>query len=184
MDLAIPSFAFISASLDAASAFGLAAVIAALLWPFYAKRETVLLIQCIGTSAFALHFILIEALTAAGTSCIVLIQLLTAAAVRSRLQLWLIYSASGVVLIFLTFATWHGLPSILASTASLLGMFSRLQRSTTRMKTGLLISCPLWATHNFMVGSVFGLTIDAASGGTLVFVLCKKAFWRHAHPNR
>jgi hypothetical protein len=131
------------------------------------------LIQCIGTSALTLHFVLIGAETAATTSIIALAQLLAAAIVQNRRQLWLIYGASGIALVCATVTTWDGLPSILASIGSLLAMVARLQQSTTFMKAGFLISAPFWAMHNIMVGSVFGLTVDVVSTASIIAALCR-----------
>lgn len=169
----VTSLAFISDHTNAVSLLGSMAVVTVLVWPLFSDRRMILLIQCIGTSAFALHFLLIGSKTAAVTSCIALVQLLAAAVVRSRLQLWLIYGASGIVLVCATVATWNGLPSILASIGSLLAMVARLQQSTSLMKAGFLISAPFWAMHNFIVGSVFGLTVDVVSTSSIIAALCR-----------
>jgi hypothetical protein len=167
------SFESITNYLTLPSLFGVVAVAAVLLWPFASRRRLVLLVQCIGSSAFAVHFVLLGAETAAVASCIALIQLLAAAVVQSRLRLWLIYGASGLTLLCLTAMTWHGLPSVFASIGSLLAMVARLQQSTVRMKVAFLASGPFWAIHNFIVGSMFGLTVDMVAAGSTIVALCR-----------
>lgn len=174
--LSVPWFDFISAYLNAAALFGAMAVAATLIWPFCSGRCTILSIQCVGAGAFALHFLLIGSGTAAITSLIALIQLLAAATSQSRSQLWLIYSTSGIALILAIVMTWNGLPTIFAGIGSLLAAVARLQQSAARMKAGFLISAPFWVTHNFLVGSIFGLTVDVVSTTSLVVALCRIGF--------
>jgi hypothetical protein len=156
--------------------FGFVAVAMVLVWPLFSTRRTVLSIQCLGSTAFSAHFLLMGAETAAITSLIALVQVLGSTIVRSHSLLWLIYGVSSTLLVLATIATWDGLPSILAAIGSLLATVARLQQSTARMKAGFLISAPFWVTHNFLVNSLFGLTVDMVSTTSLTFALCRMRF--------
>lgn len=173
MPLVLPRSELICDYANAAGCFGVIAVAMMLLWPLFSDRRVILWIQCIGTSAFGLHFVFIGAGTAAATSLVALAQLVAATSAQRRCHLWLTYGASFVVLVCTATATWQGLSSIFAIIASLLAMTARLQHSTTLMKAGFLISAPFWATHNIMVSSAFGLIVDVVSIASLVVALCR-----------
>jgi len=171
----ISPFAFLSVHSPVTSLFGFIAVIAVLLWPFFSERKMMILGQSIGTGAFALHFLFLGSVTAAATSCLALVQLLAAPTTPGRWRLWMIYGASVIILAGLPVVTWGGLPSVLASIGSLLATGARLQRSTTLMRAGFLVSSPFWALHNIMVGSIFGLTVDMVSFASNSLALCRIA---------
>lgn len=149
--------------LDLASIFGLLAVATVFLWPFFARRKTILVFQSVGAGAFAMHFLLRGADTAAVASCIALAQVLATAFVRRKLHVFLIYVTSLLILVSATIATWHGVTSLLAIIGSLLATAARLQKSTVRMQSWFLVAGPVWVAHNLIVGSIFGLTVDALS---------------------
>lgn len=154
------------------AAFGLLAVSAVLVWPFFRSRTAALLTQSVGAGSFALHFLAIGSATAAAASCIALLQLVAVTTIRHRRPLCFAYAATTLLLLALVVVTWHGWPSILAGTGSLVATAARLQRSLTLMKVGFLISGPFWAAHNLIVGSVFGSIVDAVSLGSNAAALC------------
>ncbi len=172
----VPLFEPIFDCAKLAALFGFVAVSMVIVWPLFSTRRTVLSIQCLGSTAFSAHFLLMGAETAAITSLIALVQILASTIVRRHSLVWIICGASSTLLVLATIATWDGLPSILAAIGSLLATVARLQQSTTRMKAGFLISAPFWVTHNFLVSSLFGLTVDVVSTTSLTFALCRTRF--------
>lgn len=152
---------------------GPTAVLAVFMWPFFDRRRTALGIQCFGAGAFAMHFVPIGAETAAASSGVAVLQLLAAAFLTRRPALLAVYAGSLAALLVLAVMSWGGVPSLLAVFGSLIGTMARLQRSTARMKVLFVCSAPLWAAHNLLVGSTFGLAVGAVSIGGNALALAR-----------
>jgi Bacterial inner membrane protein len=80
---------------------------------------------------------------------------------RPRLR-WAYYALMPV-LALLSLATWHGLPSLLAATATTLSTLGRMQRNEIVLRILLLASTPFWTAHDLAVGSLPGLIADLLS---------------------
>jgi hypothetical protein len=80
---------------------------------------------------------------------------------RPRLR-WIYYSLMpalvGGILI-----TWYGLPSLLAGFAATLSAVGRLQVNERYLRIWLLTSAAIWLGHDFVVGSLPGMTADLLS---------------------
>jgi len=71
-------------------------------------------------------------------------------------------------------ATWHGLPSVLAATATALSTIGRMQRNELVLRMLLLASTPCWTAHDLMVGSLPGLVADLLSITTDAAMLLRR----------
>jgi hypothetical protein len=160
----------------ASDVFGALALAALLLSSLFIERRTILLIQSAGSTAFALHFFLLGSGTAALTCAISVLQLAAAGLIRNRGRLLLFYAALLPLVAWTVAATWQGLPSVLAATGALFACAARLQRSTASLARISLYGAPLWIAHNVLVGSVFGLALDAVSIVGSSFVCLRLSF--------
>jgi hypothetical protein len=88
---------------------------------------------------------------------------------RPRLR-WIYYLLMPVLAVG-SLITWHGLSSLLAGLAAILSAIGRVQVNETYMRTCLLISAAIWLAHDFVVGSLPGLTADLLSMTTGAAVL-------------
>src|SRR5262249_20366704 len=71
--------------------------------------------------------------------------------------------------------TWHGLPSVLAATATALSTIGRMQRNEILLRVLLLASTPCWTAHDLMVGSLPGLVADVLSMTTGATMLLRRS---------
>jgi hypothetical protein len=156
-----------------ATAFGCVALLCVVSWPFFGDYRTVVKIQSAGAAAFALYFLMLGSPTAAIACLISCSQLVVSGTVRDRYVVLRLYGASLILLGFLSVVTWHGIPSALALTGSLMGSLARLQTSTTRMKVFFLLGAPFWLIHNLLVGAVFAVGTDVVSLGSNLATLTK-----------
>jgi len=156
----------------ASDIFGALALAALFLSSLFIERRTILLLQSAGSTALGLHFYWLGSGTAAFTCAISVLQLLAAALITRRDRSLAFYAASLPVLAWTVAATWQGLPSVFAATGALFACAARLQRSTAPMARLSLCGAPLWIAHNLLVGSVFGLALDAVSivGNSFVYL--------------
>ena len=161
----------------ASDVFGALALAALFFSSIFIERRTILLVQSAGSTAFGLHFFLLGSGTAALTCAISVLQLAAAALITHRGRLFAFYATLLPVLAWTFAATWQGLPSILAATGALIACAARLQRSTAPMVRLSLCGAPLWIAHNLLVGSIFGLALDAVSVAGNSFV-CLRLCWR------
>ena len=162
-------------AIDAAlvgQALGAVALLCACTWPFCRQRRTMLLVQAAGSAALALYFASLGLATAASTGAVSLVQLLMAALIQRRARLMAAYAATIPVSVWLVAASWHGVPSALATLGAILCSIARLQRETKPMMVVSLFAAPFWVAHNLLTGSAFGLALDALSiAGSIVGLL-------------
>src|SRR5262249_40802524 len=59
--------------------------------------------------------------------------------------------------------TWHGLPSLLSGIAATLSAVGRVQINQIYLRAWLLISAAIWLNHDYVVGSLPGMTADLLS---------------------
>lgn len=144
-------------------AFGAAALLCACTWPLCRQRRTILLVQAAGSAALALYFASLGSGTAASTGAVSLVQLLMAALIQRRSRLMVAYAATIPLSAWLVAASWHGVPSALATLGAVLCSTARLQRETKPMMIMFLCATPFWVAHNLLTGSAFGLALDVLS---------------------
>ena len=147
----------------ASDVFGALALAALSFSSLSIERRTILLIQSAGSTAFSLHFLLLGSGTAALTCAVSVLQLAAAALITHRGRLFAFYAALLPLVAWTVAVTWQGLPSVLAAAGALFACAARLQRSIAPMARLSLCGAPLWVAHNFLVGSSFGLALDAVS---------------------
>lgn len=128
------------------------------------QRRLILLSSAACSLCFSVHFLRLGSPTGTAMNLLGVAQSLLAArfvTLRGR-PAWLdaVFAGTFVLAALLTVATWNGLPSVLAGAATLVSTAARLQASPQTMRL-LLISAALgWASHNILMGSVYGLTCD------------------------
>jgi hypothetical protein len=139
---------------------GIAGVMANSAWPLLRKRRSMLQAQAGVCALFLVHYAGIGALTGglmtllAGAQALAAIPLGTRPGFRSIYLLTLPLIAAAVI------ATWQGPASACAALALTLSSLGRYQQHVLRFRGLILASVPCWMAHNWMVGSLPGLTAD------------------------
>jgi Bacterial inner membrane protein len=159
--------------LTLANLCGATAVTLGCAWPFLGARRAILICQSIGAAAFALHFLLLGSGTGAVMCAVSLVQALAATWRVRRAVLVAIFALTVAVAGWLTWATWHGVPSICAAVGLLFATLGRLLRDGQRMRYAFFGSSTAWVGHNLLMGSAFGLTCDTLTLTSLVVGLRK-----------
>ena len=135
-----------------ASAFGAAGLVFQLVWPLFRQRRTIMSMQFGIGASYSLHYALMDAWSGAGVAGLGATQSAIAFLGGDR---WLrrISYAFLPVAAAICYATWSGLPSILALTAMTLVMIGRMQRDTLRVRIVLLTAAPFGLLHDVLVGA-------------------------------
>ena len=140
-----------------AAVFGAVGLASQLVWPVFRDRKLILTIQLGGSCAYAASYSAMDQETAAAVCLAGAIQ--TTVAMFAGDRPWL--NSMGYVflpvVLFLGVATYSGLPTVLAITASSLIMIGRMQADTLRMRGVQLSALPFGAAHDVVVGAWFGL---------------------------
>lgn len=147
------------------------------------QRRLILLSSAACSLCFSVHFLRLGSPTGTAMNLLGVVQSLLAArfvSARGR-PAWLdaVFAGTFVLAALLTLATWNGLPSVLAGAATLVSTAARLQASPQTMRLLLIGAALGWASHNILMGSVYGLTCDCL--GLLGFTT---SYWRTRVANR
>lgn len=157
----------------AATLLGIAGLAAQLTWPLLQKRDAILLTQLGAASSYAASYALMGRETASALCLVGAIQ--TTVALLAGDRLWL--SRAGYlflpVVLAIGFATYAGLPTILAITACCLTMVARQQPDTLRMRGLMLGASPFGAAHDIAVGAW-----PCLAGAVVSFTISLAAFLR------
>ena len=114
----------------AASAFGTAGLVCQLVWPLFRRRRTIMSVQFGIGASYSLHYALMDAWSGAGLAGLGATQSAIVFLAGDRPWLRWVSFALLPVAVAICYATWSGLPSILALTALTLIMIGRMQRDT------------------------------------------------------
>ena len=154
-----------------AACAGLVAMICYVAWPLCRTRPTMLATYIGNNLGFMAHYSLLGQWTAVVMNGVLALQTVIALHFVERPRLrWIYYSLMPVLAVG-SLATWHGLPSLLAGSAAMLSAVGRAQVNETCLRTWLLISAAIWLAHDFIIGSLPGLTADLLSMTTGAAVL-------------
>jgi Bacterial inner membrane protein len=123
-----------------------------------------MLVTYIGNNlGFAVHYFLLGQWTAVTMNGIMAVQTVVAMHHVARPRLRWVYYALIPALAGGSLVTWHGSPSLLAGLAATLSAIGRVQVNEICLRVWLLISAAIWLAHDFVVGSLPGLTADLLS---------------------
>lgn len=153
--------------LDAATLAGAAAVAINGSWPLLRSRRRILALQVLSSLLFGLHYVLLGAVTGAAMCLAGAAQGLAAVLLRDRAARLGVFGATVAAGLAVTAATWSGPPSLCAQGGQLLSAAGRLRRSAQSLRWCFLAAEGFWVSHNWMVGSRWGLASDALALGML-----------------
>ena len=141
---------------------GVVGLLAQLTWPLLHTRRGILSVQAAIGLGYGTQYALLGAWSGAAVAWLggvqtLLVLFLGAHHMRSV--------AIGVfpVLLLLGTATWSGIPTLLALTASGLTMLGRMQQDTLRLRRLQLAAAPIGAAHDFYVGALAAFAGAVAS---------------------
>jgi inner membrane protein len=149
-----------------AAVAGLGGMVCLAAWPLFRKRSAMLVTYIGNNLAFALHYGLLHQWTAVAMNGLMGVQTVVAIWLVRWPHLRWVYYGLMPALGGASLVTWHGLPSVLAATATTLSTIGRMQRNETLLRSLLLASTPCWTAHDLMVGSLPGLAADLLSMAT------------------
>ena len=160
--------------LDIFGALGLCLGFASGIMP---RRDLILASAAACSVCFALHYGHLGAYTGTAMCVVAAMQSLVAAvAIGERARpAWIVplFAGSSLLAAGLTLATWNGWPSACAGIGALLATLARLRPQPQAMRRLFFAASSCWAAHNWLVGSVFGLTCDGLTLSALAFALLR-----------
>ena len=157
-----------------ASAFGTAGLFGQLVWPLFRQRRTIMSLQFAIAANYSLHYALIDAWSGAGMASLGAIQSAIAVVAGDRPWLRRVSLALLPVAVAICYATWHGLPSILALTTLSLIMIGRMQRDTLHVRILLLTAAPFGMAHDVLLGATPALIGGIVSVVVAVAMLARE----------
>lgn len=151
-----------------ANIFGLIGFALIVLWPLLRSRTTLLAGQGASAASFAIHYLLIGAVTGAAMCGLSVLQVAAAWTEQRRWWQRAVYIATMPVLAALSAATWAGWPSACAAAGMALATAARWQRSTAAIRSLFLLAGVCWIAHDLLTRSLFGLGADVLGMLTLI----------------
>lgn len=157
--------------LHPATAFGLAGVVANLVWPLLRQRTALLAGQAVACALMLTHFALLGAATGALVMLVAGVQALLAIPLGKAPRFRLIYLGSLLLTPLVCAWSWQGVASVFSSLALALVCVANYQLAPLRQRVLLLTAILAWAGHNLLVASFPGLLSNtlalAVSAGML-----------------
>ena len=146
-----------------AACAGFVGMICFVAWPLCRTRPTMLVTYIGNNIGFMLHYYLLGQWTAVAMNGVMALQTVVAMYLVERPRLRWVYYLLMPALVGGSLITWHGLPSLLAGFAAILSAVGRVQINEIYLRAWLLTSAAIWLAHDFVVGSLPGLTADILS---------------------
>lgn len=149
---------------------GVAAALGAT-WPLYKTRRGVLWAQAAVHVAFSTHFYLLGALTGSLMNGLGLFQAMVAIPLGKKSGFKIIYLLTLPVIATGAYLTWQGLPSVFSSLALAMFSLARYQTNVMLMRLLMMLGIFGWTVHDILVLSIPGLTADALSFLTSIWMI-------------
>ena len=147
-------------ALSIADSVGLVALAASCLWPLLRGRRGMLIGQASAAGLFTVHYVLLDATTAAALCAMVAVQVMAALPEQRGMLQKVTFLATIPAILTIAAMTWSGVPTILCALGSSCSALARWQQNTTRMRSIFLVSGALWLVHNLMVMSPTAMAAD------------------------
>jgi hypothetical protein len=167
----------------AASAFGTAGLVCQLAWPLFRRHRTIMSVQFGVGANYGLHYALMDAWSGAGLAGLGAMQSAIAFLAGDRPWLRWVSFAFLPVAVAVCYATWCGLPSMLALTALTLIMIGRMQRDPLQVRILLLTATPFGMGYDILVGAAPALVGGIVSGAVAVVMLAREIRERRWAPS-
>ncbi|NUB17143.1 hypothetical protein GAY28_35175 [Azospirillum brasilense] len=148
---------------------GAAGFVLVALWPWLSDRRALLAGQGASAAAFAMHYLLIGAITGAALSGLSVLQVATAWPDDRPIWCRAVYIAPVPLLAVLTASTWAGWPSACAAAGMIAATAARWSRSALLLRVLFLLAGACWVAHDLLTGSTFGLLADLLCMAGLVY---------------
>ncbi|MBF0251524.1 MAG: YgjV family protein [Alphaproteobacteria bacterium] len=155
----------------AANAVGAFAALLGITWPLYASRRALLMAQGAAHAAFAVHFWLLGAPTAALMNVLGAAQTGAALPLGDRPGFRRLYLAILPVIALGAALTWHGWASLFSALGLALFSLARYQLDTLALRMLMVLGIVSWFAHNWMVMSIPAMTTDMLSLATSLMMI-------------
>lgn len=155
----------------AANLVGIVCVALGATWPLYKTRHALLWAQVAVHAAFSLHFYLLGAYTGSIMNALGLLQALSAIPLGTRPGFKVIYLLSLPMIAIGAYMTWQGLPSAFSSVALALFSLARYQSNILPLRLLMMLGILSWTSHDILVMSIPGLSADALSFATSMWMI-------------
>jgi hypothetical protein len=136
-----------------ATAFGVMGLLCQLIWPVFRTHRSIMTVQFGIGADYSVHYALLEAWSGAGVAGLGALQ--SALAYQFGGRPW--FRRVGLVFLpvvaAICYATWTGLPSLIAFAAVALIMIGRMQTDTLRLRILLLAAAPFGMAYDVLVGA-------------------------------
>ncbi|OEJ67742.1 YgjV family protein [Magnetovibrio blakemorei] len=155
----------------AANLVGIVCVALGATWPLYKTRSSLLWAQVAVHGAFSLHFYLLEAFTGSIMNALGGVQAISAIPLGTRPGFKIIYLLSLPLIALGAYLTWQGWPSVFSSLALALFSLARYQSTILPLRLLMMLGIVCWTVHDVLVMSIPGLSADALSLTTSLWMI-------------
>lgn len=149
-----------------ATAFGAAGLLCQLIWPVLRAHRAIMSVQFGIGADYSIHYALLDAWSGAGVAGLGALQSAMAYFYGERRWFRRVGLVFLPVVAAISYATWIGVPTLLAFTAVALIMIGRLQSDTLRLRILLLAAAPFGMGYDLLVGAAPAL----AGGGVSAII--------------
>lgn len=163
-----------------ANLVGVLCVILGSTWPLYKTRRSILLGQAALHVAFATHFFLLNALSGSLMNLIGLAQVLVAIPLGKMPGFKKLYLAILPVIAGAAYLTWQGPASAFVALGFAMMSLARYQHDTLFMRIFMIATILSMTVHDYLVLSLPGLSADALSMATSLYMIRHELIQRRA----
>lgn len=160
--------------MELSMAFGILGVCANTLWPLINQRKLLLLGQVIACICMFLHFWLLGAHTGAAVMATAGLQATLAIPLETHPRFKSIYFISLLLIPFISWLTWHGLPSVFSTFSLIFFCIGNLQVNTKKLRLLLLCCLFFWVGHNLLISSYPALISNILALCTSFYALARE----------
>jgi hypothetical protein len=165
-----------------AAAFGTAGLVCQLVWPMLRGRKAILSLQFGIGANYSLSYALMDAWSGAGVAALGATQTAVTIIAGDRPELRFLGVACLPTVAAISYATWCGLPSMLALAAVTLIMVGRMQHDTLRLRLLLLAASPFGMAYDIIVGATPALVGGIFSAAIALVALLREFRERRTLP--
>lgn len=157
----------------AAAVFGATGLACQFVWPLFRQRRAIISAQFGIGASYSLHYAFIDAWSGAGVAGLGAAQSAIAFLAVGRPWLRWVGVVCLPVVAAICYATWSGLPTILALAAVTLVIVGRMQRDTVQLRALLLAAAPFGMAYDVVVGAAPALVGGVVSATVAGFMLAR-----------
>lgn len=162
--------------MELSTVFGTLGVITNALWPLIKERKLLLCGQVLACIFMLVHFWLLGAHTGAAVMAVAGMLAALAVPLESHPKFKFVYLMSLLLIPFVVWLSWHGLPSIFSTFALVFFCIGNFQVNVKYLRILLLCCLFCWVGHNLLISSYPALISNFIALCTSIYGLLREYF--------